>query len=458
MTKSALSEVRECFGLSEFMSSRRFAVVGEGDLSYWFDIVGLATETLGAFASCLSRYIQDETGEACAVEIDRRLVAFWTAYSIRPIGWSPPSAWNPIGGDYRAKDGWIRLHTNHHAEQALSVLRCAREGEAVAKAVATWEAETLENAIVSAGGCAASMRSIEDWRRHPQGQAIREEPLVAWSDWPSVDVETDTYCSDEPLKGLRVLDLTRVIAGPAAGRFLSLFGANVLRVDPPFWEEPGIAAEMTLGKRCTGLDLRTSADREALGALIKGADVLLHGYRPGALQKIGFGPSVLRELNPRLIDVSLCAYGWSGPWSQRRGFDTLVQMSCGMADYAMTFEEKGRPEFLPFAILDYSTGFLMAAATVEALRWRKMEGRVSSVKLSLARTADLLVRTKRNSLEDIQTFAPETKDDVDPWVEQTDWGPAQRLRLPFRVAGLDPKWRHPAGRLRSSPATWSQFD
>ncbi len=457
MTNGPLVEVRESFELSDFMTSGSFAVTGTGDVPHWFDIVGLAAQTLGAFAGCLSRYIEDETGEGHAVEIDRRMTALWTVYSIRPMGWSPQSAWNPVGGDYRAKDGWIRLHTNHHLEQALSVLQCDQEKDSVAKAVTNWEAEALEDAIVSAGGCAAAMRSIEEWSQHPQGAAVSQAPLVDWENWPAIDDEAGPFTSDLPLKGLRVLDLTRVIAGPSASRFLSLFGADVLRIDPPFWEEPGIAAEMTLGKRCAGLDLRTKTDREVLSTLIQSADVLLHGYRPGALENLGFGPGDLRELNPKLIDVSLCAYGWSGPWSQRRGFDTLVQMSCGMVDHAMAAGEESKPEILPFAILDYSTGFLMAASAVEALRRRKRDGRVMSAKLSLAKTADLLLRTRRNSIDGVEPFAPETKDDLDPWIEQTEWGQAQRLKLPFRIGGLDPKWRYPAGRLRSSPADWSQF-
>ncbi len=458
MTTDPLVEVRESFELTDFMASDSFNLVGTGDVPHWFDLVGLATQTLGAFASCLSRYIGDETGECPAVGVDRRLAALWTIYSIRPKGWAPQSAWNPVGGDYRAKDGWIRVHTNHHLKPVLNVLHCEPEKNSVAQAISNWDAEALEDAIVGAGGCAAVMRSIEEWRQHPQGIAVAQAPLIDWQTWPSVDPKPAAVSSELPLKGLRVLDLTRVIAGPSASRFLSLFGADVLRIDPPFWEEPGIAAEMTLGKRCAGLDLRKKSDREVLSTLVQSADVLLHGYRPGALAKLGFGPDDLRELNPKLIDVSLCAYGWTGPWSQRRGFDTLVQMSCGMVDHAMAAAKESEPEILPFAILDYSTGFLMAAAAVEALRQRKKEGWVMSAKLSLARTADLLLRTKRNSIDGAKPFAPETKEDLDPRIEQTEWGQAQRLKLPFRIGGLNPTWRYPAGPLRSSPATWSQFD
>ena len=138
-----------------------------------------------------------------------------------------------------------------------------------------------------------------------------------------------------PLSGLRVLDLFRVLAGPVATRFLSSFGADVLRIDPHHLNESLPTIEMSVGKRRAGLDLNLPESKSRLTDLMKVADVLVHGYRPDALQRMGFGDDARHAIDPGLIDVSLSAYGWTGPWANRRGFDSLVQMSCGIADTGM---------------------------------------------------------------------------------------------------------------------------
>ena len=153
----------------------------------------------------------------------------------------------------------------------------------------------------------------------------------------------------------------------------------MLRIDPPDWEEPGDVPEVTLGKRCAGLDLKTANGRAQLKALLQDADILLHGYRPGALDNLGLGRGVRASLNPTLIDVSLSAYGHSGPWAKRRGFDSLVQMSCGIADWGMHQAKSAVPSPLPVQALDHATGYLMAAAAIRGLRERDTHGRVLSL-------------------------------------------------------------------------------
>jgi crotonobetainyl-CoA:carnitine CoA-transferase CaiB-like acyl-CoA transferase len=132
-----------------------------------------------------------------------------------------------------------------------------------------------------------------------------------------------------------------------ATRFLAGLGAEVLRVDPPGWEEPSLEPEVTLGKRCARLDLRGSEGRARLRALLKAADIIVHGYRPDALESLGFGVAERRMLRPGLVDVSLSAYGWSGPWALRRGFDSLVQMSSGIAHEGARTVGSPRPRPLP---------------------------------------------------------------------------------------------------------------
>ncbi|MBT9385139.1 CoA transferase [Pseudooceanicola sp. CBS1P-1] len=382
------------------------------------------------------------------VLIDQRQAQLWFAMTLRPRGWDLPSAWDPVAGDYRTADGWIRLHTNapHHRAAALRVLDCAPERLRVAEAVAGWTGDMLETAILAAGGAAAAMRDLKAWADHPQGRAVAAEPLIAWE-------LSGEAPREARLPGLRVLDLTRVLAGPVATRFLAGYGADVLRLDPPGWQEPGVEPEVTLGKRRAGLDLHRADDRQRFEALLAEADVLVHGYRPGALDRLGYGAPERRRLAPGLIDVSLDAYGWSGPWAGRRGFDSLLQMSTGIAAEGMRRRGADRPVPLPVQALDHATGYLMAAAVLRVLRRRGATGEILSARLSLARTAALLISA---GTRDPQGIPPEPLPrDFAPQTEATGWGPAHRIRFPLRIPGQPVRWRHPAGPLRSDPARWT---
>ncbi len=424
-------------------------VTGDGNLPSWFDVTGLAVASIGAAGALLAGF----AGQG-PVTVDRRLASLWFGMTLRPDGWRMPPVWDPIAGDYRAKDGWIRLHTNapHHRAAALSVLGQHDDRDALAPVVAAWDADALEFAVVNAGGCAAAMRGLDDWSSHPQGRTVAETPLIQWRDYGSADGPLPQPTPGRPLAGLKVLDLTRVLAGPVAGRFLAAYGADVLRIDPPDWDEPGVVPEVVLGKRCAGLDLTDREDRAVFEALLADADVLLHGYRLDALRNLGYGPDDVREYNPRLIDVSLNAYGGTGPWALRRGFDSLVQMSCGIADYGMRMTGADKPVPLPVQALDMATGYLMAAAVLRAVRQRADEGTVLSARLSLAGTAHLLCQSRRDGAG--EALKEETEADIDPRIEPTAWGPARRVRFPLSIPGIDAAWDHPAGQLRSSPAIW----
>ena len=349
------------------------AIVGEDALPSSFAVTDLAVASLGAAGQAVARYAAAD-GPPRPVQVDRRRASFWFGETVRPIGWSLPPLWDPIAGNYRAQDGWIRLHTNApaHRDAALRALGLDQaDRETVAAAVARWPATALEEAVVKAGGAAAEMRDLEAWATHPQGRAVAAEPLIRWEPLGAAAPIADPVDPRRPLGPIRVLDLTRVLAGPTATRFLACFGAQVLRIDPPGWNEPAAELETTLGKRCAGLDLRDSKDRAIFEGLLSQADLLAHGYRKGALDGLGYDAARLRALNPGLIDVALNAYGWTGPWSGRRGFDSLVQMSAGVADFGMRRASADRPVPLPVQALDFATGYLFAAAALQALTERR---------------------------------------------------------------------------------------
>jgi crotonobetainyl-CoA:carnitine CoA-transferase CaiB-like acyl-CoA transferase len=318
--------------------------------------------------------------------------------------------------------------------------------------VAQRDAETWEDAIVAAGGCAARLRSAEQWTMHPQGHAVAREPLIIWEK-PSTGHETAWQPSPaRPLAGLRVLDLTRIIAGPVATRFLAGYGADVLRIDPPDWEEDAVAPEITLGKRCARLDLKTAQGQERFRQLLGAADILVHGYRTDALAKIGFDASARQRIRPGLIDISLNAYGHSGPWQGRRGFDSLVQFSTGIAAAGMDWRQSAVPVSLPVQALDHATGYLLAAAAIRALIARTTgEGHLTA-RLSLARTAKLLIDHRSTPTE--RECAKAGARDYAAGLEQSAWGPACRLLPPVTMAGAPMWWDRPASHLGSVSAAW----
>ncbi|WP_443111558.1 CoA transferase [Burkholderia sp. FERM BP-3421] len=432
------------------------SLVGEGVLPSLFNVTDLASAAIGAVGLAIAELVRQAGGAPPVVEVNRRHASQWFGVSLRPQGWALPPTWDAVAGDYPTADGWIRLHTNapHHRDAALAVLGVAPEREAVARAVARWQGDALEQAVLDQYGCAAVMRTQEAWARHPQGIAVRAEPLLI-HDAVEVDGRRPDWTAPaaRPLQGVRVLDLTRVLAGPVATRALAGFGAQVLRIDPLFWDEPNVVPDVVLGKRCARVDLKSADGRALLRRLIGEADVMVHGYRPTALAGLGFDADERRRINPSLIDVSLDAYGWSGAWQGRRGFDSLVQMSTGIAETGMREKGADRPVPLPVQALDHGTGYLMAAAVVRALVRRLATGRGSRVRASLARTAALLVSTGLQSQER-PLLAPGVPADLAAGIEATSWGDARRIVSPLAVSGAPMQWAYPARELGWSPATW----
>lgn len=429
---------------------------GVGSLQSAFPVTELASACHAAVGCALTRLIDPEDEQAIAVSVDRRLASVWFQESIKPIGWEIPGPWDSIAGDYLCRDGWIRLHTNApmHRAAAQQVLGAHNDKITMAKAVLSWSTDELEETIVSVGGCAARMRSTTEWAEHPQGSAVKQEPLIDLQEHQaSPDLAGALPMAPErPLDGIKVLDLTRVLAGPVATRILAGYGAQVLRLDPPVWDEPGVVPSVTIGKRCARLDLRSSTGRALFVKLLSQADVLVHGYRYGALDGLGLDAASRRAISPGLIDVSLNAYGWHGPWSGRRGFDSLVQMSSGIAHAGMQWRGRESPVPLPAQALDHATGWLMAASAIRGLARRRHSGVPVTARLSLARTAALLVDHAENGADaDIE---PIGEADYSPETEHTTWGPAKRLKPALSVASAPMQWSTGAVALGTHSAEW----
>lgn len=442
--------------LSALNLTRSATVVNREYYPSLYAVSDLAAASVGAVGNTLDTLCRalGLTQSDKDIVVDQRLASKWFNMSIVPNGWSLPPIWDAVAGDYATKDGWIKLHTNlaHHRKAALSVLGVPAERDKVATAVKSWDATSLEAEIVGAGGVAAAMRSCTEWQKHPQGIAIKNEPLIAWSDPVTSPLPMWQPTVEKPLAGLKVLDLTRVLAGPVATRTLAAFGANVLRIDPPGWDEANIVPDITLGKRCVFIDLKSAAGLAKLKELLHEAHVLVHGYRLGALDALGIGKTARGVIAPNLIDVSLNAYGHTGPWAQRRGFDSLVQMSTGIAHAGMKWADASQPTPLPVQALDHATGYLMAAAVIRALT-SSIEGKGDrTARLSLARTADLLTAHPQKALGNLAKEAE--PDDLSRTVEQTPWGMAYRLKPPLDIEGTPMHWDRPACALGSATANW----
>ncbi len=433
-----------------------YVIEGQNSLPSCYAVSDLAAASIAAVGEAIAQLVVDLglAPRVPIVRVNRSLASRWFSFSIDPFGWSLPPVWDSIAGDYRTRDGWIKLHTNlaHHRDAALGVLDARADRAVVTDAVKSWDANELESEIVASGGVAAALRSSEEWLSSLQGRSVAVEPLIHWQElrgqckaWPCT--------RSRPLQGLRVLDLTRVLAGPVATRTLAGFGANVLRIDPPGWDEANIVPEITLGKRCATLSLTNADDRATFETLLKQADVLVHGYRPGALDGLGYTQEVRRQLSPNLVEVSLDAYGWTGPWATRRGFDSLVQMSCGIAHQGMIWSNADKPTPLPVQALDFATGYIMAAAVIRALSHAVTGSGLSNARLSLARTAALL---QAHPQQDGGTLTLEAGPrDYSETDEKTPWGTARRLRPALSVEGTLVQWDRPACNLGSSKPLWS---
>ncbi|WP_186134437.1 CoA transferase [Burkholderia gladioli] len=353
----------------------------------------LASATVAAAGLAAVECFRARTGRAQQVSVAQRaaLAAFRSERYLRVDGKPPPEPRDPTTGFYRTRDGrWIQLHANfaHHRQGIVAVLGCEDAPEAIAAAILGRDGAELDTTLAEAGLCAALIRTPQEWQALEAARALARRPLFEIErigDAPPRPVGAGE--AGQPLSGTRVLDLTRIIAGPVGGRTLAQHGAEVLLVNGPHLPNiPALVIDNGRGKRSTHLDLREAEGRAALDALAGGADVFLQSYRPGALAARGFSDEALAARHPGIVSVSVCAYGYEGPWATRRGFDSLVQSASGIAWHEQRAAGQDSPVHLPCQALDHATGYLAAFGAMMALRRRAREGGSWRVRVSLAQT------------------------------------------------------------------------
>jgi crotonobetainyl-CoA:carnitine CoA-transferase CaiB-like acyl-CoA transferase len=368
----------------------RWAVPIEGPRVWWagpLNVEALALESV----QCALTAANAVTGHRTEVQAELVAATFGSASHLRVNG-RTPSLFGPMSGYFRCEDGWLRTHANfpHHAA-ALERLLGVTDHEGLAEVLREVPVTVAQDAIRAAGGVAAALRTRAAWEASPEGRAVAAEPWIRLS--PGEQERKPR------LEGLRVLDFTRVLAGPTATKFLASLGADVLRIDPP--QMPELLdhhIETGAGKRSATAQLTDGATLEKVRELAASADVVMLGYRPGALARFGLDPAELHDAHPDLAIVHLDAWGDRGPWRHERGFDSLVQAATGIGDAYRRHD--GRPGALPVQALDYATGYGAAAAALALL------GRGGIAHLSLARTADELFALPRPARSPLDLEVP----------------------------------------------------
>ncbi|MFE0646064.1 CoA transferase [Streptomyces sp. NPDC058877] len=364
------------------------------------------------------------------VRIDDGAVAtaFVSERHLRIDGRAPVN-FAPLSRFWRAADGWVRTHANypHHKAALLTALDVADSVEAVEAAIGGRRAVEVETAVYAAGGLAVALRTPEEWAAGEQGRKVAARPLLTRE-------RLDGAAPRRRTGPLRVLDLTRVIAGPVATRSLALLGADVLRIDPPGRPElPDQHADTDVGKRTAALDLDRPSDRRTFDELLDAADVLVTGYRPGALDRFDLE-------RPGLVTARLSAWGDYGPWGNRRGFDSLVQVATGIAVTEGSAEEPGT---LPAQALDHGTGYLLAAAVLRSLTEQERDGGSRLVRVALAQTGHWLTHA-------LPRYEPER------YLTESE-GPLGRLRhalSPVSYEGGPSSWTRPPGLAGADAPEW----
>jgi len=430
----------------------------EPQLPSSFRVAAAAQVSIAASALAAAELWKQRNGQAQQITVDMRhaVVECRSERYLRLDGKPPPPAWDAIAGVYKVRDGFVRLHTNfpQHRDAVCRVLSCAAERDAVQAALLQWDGEAFETAAYADGGVVAFMRSHEKWSATPHAKALAALPLIsitksgeaAPKPWPN---------GTRPLAGIRVLDLSRVIAGPVAGRTLAAHGADVLLISGPELPAiPWLTIDTGRGKLTSHVELKSAQGQATLRELLTDADIFSQGYRPRALAQLGFAPEDAARINPGIVYVTLSAYGQAGPWAERRGFDSLVQTTTGFNHAEGQAACVDAPKELPAQILDHATGYFMAFGAMMAKARQAREGGSWHVQVSLAQTGRWLWNLGRVAggldTRDI------TGEEVAPLTERLNsgFGALQSVRHAAILSETPASWTRPAMPVGSHPPQW----
>ena len=415
-----------------------------------------ATIAAAALAACEVGYLRGTPRQQVSVDMLHAALECTGWFS---IDGRTPDIWDAFSGLYPCADGWVRIHANfsHHRDGALRVLGL-EPGRAVRadaeQALLSWRALDVETAIADAGFAATALRTFDEWDATPQGQAVAAQPLMTFErigDAPPLALP-QLQADQRPLHGIKVLDLTRILAGPVGGKALAAYGADVMLVNSPNLPNIAAIADTSRGKRSVHVDLREAAGRDTMNALLSQAHVFIQGYRPGGLQSLGFGPCEVAAKRPGAVYVSLTAYGTRGPWSARRGFDSLVQTAMGFNHAEAQAMGDAKPRPLPMQILDEATGYLIAMGAAAALHRQQREGGSWHVQVSLAQTGHWV-----RGLGRVQGGAGMVKPEFEPFVESSDsgFGQLRALRHSAQLARTPARWERRSMPPGSDPPRWN---
>ncbi len=394
MIQSTLQEILKLGDLPDSLANRISFTGGDPVYRTPFRIATAAGAALGAVGLVLAQLREMQNGTRSDVAINARNAGA-SMRSSRYVLVNGKPGRNPhetVQGFYRTADGRMNyLHCGFraHEEAMLRVLRVPGDRGKVAAAVSRWNSFELESAVDTAGGCAPVVRTPEEWAALPNTAALAKEPLLEIrkiGDGPPRPLARN----DRPLSGMRVLDLTRVIAGPTCTRLLGEYGADVLKiVSEQYPDGASNETDTAYGKRKAILDLRSPQGRQRLEELLQHCDVFCQSYRIDAMPRLGFSRERVAELRPGIVYTSLTAFGYTGPWAGRRGFDTIVQPASGMC--MLQGGSLDTPQMTPVTALDYLSGYLMTFGTLVALKRRAEVGGSYSVNVSLARVREWLL-------------------------------------------------------------------
>ena len=467
MTNEILRTLLPIAGLNE-ERTQGLTITGGTDpiLPTSFRIGDTSTAALSAVGLAVSDLWESRTGRRQEVSVDARraTASLRSGKYIQLDGAGVSTERNTVMGVYPTKDGrWSYLHCNfpNHRAAALSVLGVAEDRDAVIKAVAKWNAQDLEDAIIEAKGAGGMVRTMEEWAKHPQAAAIANLPLmeiVKLADSPPEALPEGS----RPLSGVRVLDLTRVLAGPTCARTLAEHGADVMKITGAHLPNIGYQEYDTgHGKLNAQLDLRETKDMETLRGLVSQTDVFSQGYRPGTLGGRGLSPEELAELRPGIVYISMCAFSHMGPWASRRGFDTVVQTVSGITNRQGDLFPGANPgpQFYPVSAIDYLTGYLMAFGGMVALNRRVHEGGSWLVRISLAQVGRWLVSQGEIPEADLKNIPAEfNPEEIASWstVSDTPMGKLGHLGPVLSLSETPPRWARTSVPLGHHDPVWPE--